>query len=132
MHHNYITSDYLGLEKNIPGARFPDYKNFAELIDLVFENKISSRAAKDILAMIVINDESPLKIAQEKNLLQSNDADVLKEIAQKIIDANPKVVADYKGGKEQALMSLVGQIMKETKGSANPSVAKKILIDLLK
>jgi aspartyl-tRNA(Asn)/glutamyl-tRNA(Gln) amidotransferase subunit B len=45
---------------------------------------------------------------------------------------NAKVVTDYKGGKEQALMSLVGQIMKETKGSANPAVAKEVLIDLLK
>ena len=50
----------------------------------------------------------------------------------KIIDANEKVVADYKGGKENALMSLVGQIMKETKGSANPAVAKQVLLDLLK
>ena len=107
-------------------------ENFAQLIDLVTENKISSRAAKDILALIVVKDESPFKIATEKNLLQKNDAGALKEIAQKIIDANPKVVADYKGGKEQALMSLVGQIMKETKGSVNPSITKQILIDLLK
>ena len=109
----------------------PSAKNFAELISLVADNKISSRAAKDILAMIVTEDESPLKIATDRDLLQKNDEGVLKEIAQKIIDANPKVVADYKGGKENALMSLVGQIMKETKGSANPQVAKQILIDLL-
>ena len=74
----------------------------------------------------------PLKIATEKNLLQSSDTGALKEIAQKIIDSNPKVVADYKGGKEQAIMSLVGQIMKETKGSANPAVSKQLLIDMLK
>ncbi len=85
-----------------------------------------------ILALIVIKDESPLQIATEKNLLQSNDTGALKEIAAKIVAANPKVVADYKGGKEQALMSLVGQIMKETKGSANPAVTKQILIDILK
>ena len=92
--------------------------------------------AKDILAMIAkktnSKDESPMKIATEKNLLQSSDTGALKEIAKKIIDASPKVVADYKGGKEQALMSLVGQIMKETKGSANPAVTKQVLIDLLK
>ncbi len=82
--------------------------------------------------MIVLEDASPLKIATEKNLLQSSDTSALKEITQKIIDGNAKVVADYKGGKEQALMSLVGQIMKETKGSANPAVAKQVLIDLLK
>ena len=48
------------------------------------------------------------------------------------MNANPKAVADYKGGKENALMSLVGQIMKETKGSANPEVVKKLLEKLLK
>jgi aspartyl-tRNA(Asn)/glutamyl-tRNA(Gln) amidotransferase subunit B len=129
---NYITSDFLGLKKNNPGTKLPGPKNFTELINLVSENKISSRVAKDILAKIVLNDESPLKIATENNLLQSSDTSALKQIAQKIINANPKVVADYKGGKEQALMSLVGQIMKETKGSANPVVVKKVLIDLLK
>ncbi|KKQ04238.1 MAG: Aspartyl/glutamyl-tRNA(Asn/Gln) amidotransferase subunit B [Parcubacteria group bacterium GW2011_GWB1_36_5] len=129
---NFITSDYLGLKKIKTEIKFPSAENFAELVDMFVENKISSRVAKDILAMIMINDESPMKIATEKKLLQKNDAGALKEIAQKIIDANPKVVADYRGGKEQALMSLVGQIMKETKGSANPMIAKKILIDLLK
>ena len=128
---NYITSDLIGLRKLRNEMRLPSVKNFAELINLVIENKISSRAAKNILAMIVKNDESPIKIATEKNLLQSSDEGALKKIAQKIIDANPKVAADYKGGKEQALMSLVGQIMKETKGSANPEVAKKVFISLL-
>ncbi len=139
---NYITTDYLGLRKNSPlpnpllskgrekgGVVSPE--NFAELIYLVSEDKISSRAAKDILAMIVVKDESPLKIATEENLLQKNDEGALKEIAQKIINNNSKVVADYKSGKENALMSLVGQIMKETKGSANPQMAKQILIELL-
>jgi len=128
---NYITTDFIGLRAKSE-AKLPSVNNFTELINLISENKISSRVAKDVLAMIVVKDESPLKIATEKNLLQKSDAGVLKEIAKKIIEANPKVVADYKGGKEQALMSLVGQIMKETKGSANPAVTKQILIDLLK
>ena len=128
---NYITSDVLGLKKNNPEIQMPKAENFAELIALVADGKISSRAAKDILAMIVIEDASPQKIAEEKDLLQKNDEGALKEIAQKIIDANPSVVATYKGGKENALMSLVGQIMKETKGSANPAVATKILKELL-
>jgi aspartyl-tRNA(Asn)/glutamyl-tRNA(Gln) amidotransferase subunit B len=129
---NYITTDYIGIKKSKMEARLPSAQNFAELINLVTENKISSRVAKDILAMIVLNDESPIKIATEKKLLQSNDTGTLKAIAEEIIEANPKVVADYKGGKEVALMSLVGQIMKETKGAANPHVAKQILIEMLK
>ena len=99
--------------------------------NVVAENKISSRAAKDILGMIVVADESPLKIADEKDLLQKNDEGDLKEIAQKVIDANAKVVENYKSGKENAIMSLVGAIMKETKGSANPAIALKILKELL-
>src|SRR3989338_5422093 len=128
---NYTTTDFLGLKKNNPETKMPSAKNMAELSSMIMEGMISSRAAKDILAGIVKNDESPMRIAIEKDLLQKNDEGALKEIAQKIIDANPKVVADYKGGKENALMSLVGQMMKETKGSANPAVAKKLLLELL-
>ncbi len=128
---NYITSDYLGLKKGNSEVRLPTAEHFAELINMVSDGVLSSRGAKDILAMIVITDESPMKIATEKDLIQKNDEGALKEIAQKIIDANPTVVATYKGGKENALMSLVGQIMKETKGSANPALVQKILKELL-
>lgn len=128
---NYITSDYLGLKKNNSDIKLPSANNFKELIEMVSEGKISSRGAKDILAMIVLKDESPMKIAEEKGLIQNHDEESLKEIVQKVIDANPLVVTTYKGGKENALMSLVGQIMKETKGSANPSLVQKILKELL-
>lgn len=128
---NYITSDYLGLKKNNESITLPAPEHFAELITMASDGVISSRAAKDILAMIVVADASPMQIATEKELIQKNDEGALKEIAQKIIDANPTVVATYKGGKENALMSLVGQIMKETKGSANPALVQKILKELL-
>ncbi len=128
---NYITSDYIGIKKSNPTAKLPSPQNFAELISMVIEGKISSRAAKDILATIVMEDASPMNIATERDLLQKNDEGALKEIAQKAIDANPEAVLSYKAGKENAIMSLVGAIMKETKGSANPGLAKKILIDLL-
>jgi aspartyl-tRNA(Asn)/glutamyl-tRNA(Gln) amidotransferase subunit B len=128
---NYITSDYLGLKKSNPEIKLPKVENFAELITMFTDGVISSRAAKDILAMIVVEDGSPMKIATEKDLIQKNDEGALKEIAQKIIDANPTVVATYKSGKENALMALVGQIMKETKGSANPALVQKVLKELL-
>ncbi len=128
---NYITSDYIGLKKTQTEARLPSSVNFAELIGMVFENKISSRVAKDILAMIVLSDESPIKIATEKNLLQQNDEGALKGIVQKIIDENSDVVATYKGGKENAIMSLVGKIIKETNGSANPQLVIKLLKEMI-
>ncbi|MCX6754818.1 MAG: Asp-tRNA(Asn)/Glu-tRNA(Gln) amidotransferase subunit GatB [Candidatus Nomurabacteria bacterium] len=128
---NYITSDYLGMKKINQDVTLPNSKNFAELIVMVSDSEISSRGAKDILAMIVLKDESPRKIAEDKGLIQNHDEGALKEIVQKIINANPEVVATYKGGKENAIMSLVGQVMKESKGSANPGLVQKILKELL-
>ncbi|MFA4975121.1 MAG: Asp-tRNA(Asn)/Glu-tRNA(Gln) amidotransferase subunit GatB [Candidatus Paceibacterota bacterium] len=129
---NYITSDYLGLKKANLEARPPSAANFAELINLVTESKISSRSAKDILAMIVLKDESSLKIATEKGLLQKNDEGEIRNLVQKIISENPEVVAIYKGGKENAIMSLVGKIIKESNGSANPQIVIKMLKEMLK
>ncbi len=129
---NYVTSDYLGLKKNNPEVKLPSSKNFIELINLVAENKISSRATKDILAMIVLKDESPNKIAEEKNMLQTSDEGTIRTIVEKIISENPEVVAIYKGGKENVIMSLVGKVIKESKGSANPQIVIKLLKDLLK
>lgn len=129
---NYVTTDFIGLKKTNLDIRCPSVKNFSELINLVSENKISSRAAKDILAIIVIKDDSPLKIATEKNLLQSSDEDELKKIVEKIINENSEVVASYKGGKENAIMSLVGKAIKESNGSANPQIVIKLLKEMLK
>ncbi len=129
---NYIVSDYLGLKKKDPeNTKLPSPENFSELIVLFSDGKVSSRAAKDILAMIVKEDASPNALAEQHGLMQKSDEGALKEIAAKIIADNPKVVESYKGGKENALMSLVGQMMKETKGSANPAVATKLLKELL-
>lgn len=128
---NYIVSDFLGLQKASPDVRLPKAENFAELITMATAGEINSRTAKDILAMIVIADESPMKIAKEKDLLQKNDEGAIKVMVQKIIDANPEVIATYKSGKENALMSLVGQVMKESKGSANPALVQKLLKEMI-
>ncbi len=122
---NYITSV-------LAGSTLPNVENFNQVIDLVAQNQLSATAAKSLLSQLPDKKVSVLAVAKEYNFLQKNDPSELRGIAQKIIDANPKVVADYKGGKENALMSLVGQMMKETKGSANPQVAKKLLEELIK
>lgn len=129
---NYITSDYLGLKKNNIEVKIPKVSNFVELINMIYENKVSSRAAKDILAIIVIEDNSPIKIAEAKDLLQKNDEGELKDIVQNIINQNPTVIETYKSGKENAIMSLVGQVMKSTNGSANPQLVQKLLKELIK
>ena len=128
---NYICSDLVGLAKN-SSFKFPDVKSFAKIIEMVSENKISSRGAKDILAKIVSEGGEPEEIAKNEGFLQENNEEELKKIVEKIISENPKVVADYKAGKENAVMSLVGQTMKATKGSANPQIIKNLLLLLLK
>jgi aspartyl-tRNA(Asn)/glutamyl-tRNA(Gln) amidotransferase subunit B len=129
---NYITSDFLGLRKSNTATKLPTSGNFAELIMLVSEGKISSRAAKDILVILTKEEKSPLQIATEKNMLQSNDEESLKGLVLKTISENPEVVASYKAGKENAIMSLVGKIIKESGGSANPQLVIKLLKEMLK
>ena len=131
---NYVISDLLSLMRANMTEKFGQLsdKNFARMIKMVAESKISSRGAKDILKIMFEAGGSPAEIAEKEGLLQKSDAGELKKIAEKIINDNPKVVADYQAGKEAALMSLVGQGMKATKGSANPQIIKKIFEDIIK
>ncbi len=129
---NYITTDYIGLKKSSAKVGLPQSSNFAELINMLTEGKISSRVAKDILGEIVLNDGSPLEIITTKGLLQENDEEATKVVIEKIILENPEIVAIYKSGKESAIMSLVGKVIKESKGKANPKIVVKILREELK
>jgi aspartyl-tRNA(Asn)/glutamyl-tRNA(Gln) amidotransferase subunit B len=128
---NYLTSDLLGLLAKNPELNYPSAENFAKLIQMNVDEKLNSRGVKDILAIITATDTDPETVANEKGLIQQNDEGALRASAQKAVDANPNVVAEYKAGKEQLLMFFVGQIMKETKGSANPAIVQKILKDIL-
>jgi aspartyl-tRNA(Asn)/glutamyl-tRNA(Gln) amidotransferase subunit B len=134
---NYITSDIAGLIKQSDDASDKLHKNisaenFAQLMSMIHKNEISSRGAKDILAQMYEEGGVPSEIAQEKNLFQKSDEGELKEIIEKIISENEKVAEDFKNGKEAGLQFLIGQGMKETKGSANPEVLKKLFIESLK
>ena len=131
---NYLLSDLSSLvkEKLIPwNELLLTPENFAELIKMIAKNEISSRAAKDILRAMVESGGDPSEIARERNLLQTSDKPALEAIARKVIDANPKPAADYKEGKQEALQFLVGEAMRETKGSANPQVIREVLTNLL-
>lgn len=129
---NYIISDLLGLQKKDLSFIFPKEAQFAELIELISKGDISSRAAKDLLPEMNTFTKSVREVAEEKGLIQKNDPEALKAMAQKVLDANEKVVAEYKAGKESVIMFLVGQFMKESKGSANPQMAKEELEKILK
>jgi aspartyl-tRNA(Asn)/glutamyl-tRNA(Gln) amidotransferase subunit B len=128
---NYISSDLVGILSKDSKLSFPDDKSFAKIIKMVSDGKISSRTAKDLLFRIISENIDPEEAAQKEGLLQQNDEETLKVLAEKLIAENPKVIADYKAGKESALQFFVGQMIKATKGSANPQVAKKVLLSML-
>jgi aspartyl-tRNA(Asn)/glutamyl-tRNA(Gln) amidotransferase subunit B len=132
---NYITSDLVGLSRGI-GMEFTFGKvtpeNFAKLFVLVGNGELSSRGAKDTLKIMFENGGDPEVISKEKGLIQKNDTEELKKIISEIIDSNPKTVAEFKSGKESVLQFFVGQGMKATKGSANPEILKRIILELLK
>jgi aspartyl-tRNA(Asn)/glutamyl-tRNA(Gln) amidotransferase subunit B len=128
---NYLITDLLGLTTEMEGFGKVTAETFAKLIKLTSEGKLNSRGTKDILALLVTDGGDPEVIATEKGLFQQNDEGALQKMAQEVIDANPTVVAEFKGGKESSLMFLVGQIMKASKGSANPQKIQEILRKLL-
>lgn len=128
---NYTVSDLVGfLASDL--KKLPPVEYFTELINLLSINKISSRGAKDILSTMMETNESPTKIAEENNLWQKSDEGELIAIIEKVIDANPDIVTEFKSGKEKALQFLIGQGMKESKGSANPNLLAKLFISKLK
>jgi aspartyl-tRNA(Asn)/glutamyl-tRNA(Gln) amidotransferase subunit B len=101
--------------------------NLGKLISLINKNTISGKIAKDIFPEMLKTNKDPNEIVKEKNLVQISDSSELESIITKILDANPKDVQDYLGGKEKAIGFFVGQIMKESKGKANPQVVNGLL-----
>jgi aspartyl-tRNA(Asn)/glutamyl-tRNA(Gln) amidotransferase subunit B len=102
-------------------------ENFAELIKMTYLRQINSSATQIILKEMFVNGGDPSNIVDQKKLKQVSDVSFIDEVIEKILTQNPKVVADYKNGQENALQFFVGQIMRETKGQVNPQVAQEML-----
>jgi len=98
-----------------------------ELVNLVESKTISSAAAQQVFAEMFETGKSPAAIVQEKGLAQVSDTGTLEKFCDEAIAANPDPVADYKAGKIAALNSLKGQVMKLSKGNANPALVGEIL-----
>ena len=132
---NYIVSDLMGMIKNEKEGRLllkkMNAETFAELMTMTDAGEINSRAAKDILAILAKEGGDPRTIADEKDLMQQNDSEALKGVAQSILDENPQAVEDYKAGKETSIKFLVGQAMKATKGAANPQMMEELFKELI-
>lgn len=101
--------------------------NLAALLDLIRKGTISGKIAKQVFSEMWTTGKAPSVIVEEQGLVQISDTGALEELAARIIAANPQSVADFKAGKKKAVGFLMGQIMKETKGKANPQAVNAIL-----
>ena len=132
---NWIQSELLGRlnEKGLVIGESPvPAKALAELIRLIQSGTISGKIAKDVLPAMLETGKSAEAIVKEKGLVQVSDTKLIEEAAEHAIRANPKSVEDFRAGKKQALGFLVGQVMKETQGRANPKIVNEILERKLK
>jgi aspartyl-tRNA(Asn)/glutamyl-tRNA(Gln) amidotransferase subunit B len=103
----------------------------AELLKLVDGGSISGKMAKEIFEEMFLSGEPPQSIVERKGLAQISDAGELAAVIEAAIAANPKSVEDYRGGKSKALGALVGFVMKETRGQANPALLNELLLKRL-
>ncbi|MGV3597510.1 MAG: Asp-tRNA(Asn)/Glu-tRNA(Gln) amidotransferase subunit GatB [Bacteroidota bacterium] len=105
----------------------------AALIQLIDEGKISHSAASQKVFPVLVNnpDKSPLQIAEELNILQESDSDFLQEVIKTAVSKFPDKVAEYKAGKESLLGLFMGEVMKQSKGKADPKMASQLLKEYL-
>ena len=132
---NYIANDLVKIIRDIEG-RDSEYqseipisaRNFREIIDMLAEDAISSRAAKDILIACVKGGiEEPRRYAEREGLLKAS-APALENVVNEVIANNPKVADDFRAGKGAALEFLIGQCMKTLRGAGDPAVLRELLI----
>jgi len=102
-------------------------ENYAEFIGFIASGKINSSAAQMVLQEMYRSGSDPSQIISEKNLMQMENNGELEKIVENVLKTNKKSVEDYKSGKQNAFQFLIGQIMKETKGKANPKSTADIL-----
>ncbi|MFB3164215.1 Asp-tRNA(Asn)/Glu-tRNA(Gln) amidotransferase subunit GatB [Neobacillus sp. 179-J 1A1 HS] len=102
-------------------------EGLASMIKLIENGTISSKIAKTVFKELIENGGDAEKIVKEKGLVQISDEGTLLKIISEVLDANPQSVEDFKNGKNKAVGFLVGQLMKATKGQANPQVVNQLL-----
>lgn len=106
-------------------------ENLAELISLIEKKTISNNIGKQIIIDMMKDGTKASEIVEKRGLSQISDEGAIKEICQKVVDSNPDNVEKYKSGKTQLLGFFVGQVMKETKGRANPKVVNDLMKEIL-
>ncbi|MCP1312603.1 Asp-tRNA(Asn)/Glu-tRNA(Gln) amidotransferase subunit GatB [Paenibacillus tyrfis] len=131
---NWIMGDLLGY-LNANNLELQDVKvtgkGLGEMIGLMEKGTISSKIAKTVFKTMLETGKAPQTIVEEQGLVQISDEGAILAVVEQIVAGNPQSVADFKAGKEKAVGFLVGQVMKETKGKANPGLVNKLIIEVL-
>ncbi len=131
---NWIMGDILRIinERSLTPAQCPITPvMLGELVSLIENKTISGKIAKTVMEEMEKSGKNPKAIVEEKGLVQITDSSAIETEVDKIIDCNPGQVAAYKGGKEQLIGWFVGQVMKATRGKANPGVVNELLKEKL-
>lgn len=102
-------------------------ENLIKLSQMVADNKLSSTAAKEVLAELLRTNEDPEKIAETKNLIQVSDEGAIADIVSQVLAENPKATEDVRNGEMKAIGFLTGQVMKLSQGKANPALAQQLI-----
>ncbi len=108
-----------------------DGPQLAELVEIVDEGHVSSSAAKEVLEGVLGGEGQPLEVAKARDLIQISDASALDEIVAGVLADNPEAVDSYAAGEQKVIGFLVGQVMKESQGKADPKLVNQLLRDRL-
>ena len=131
---NWVTSDIVGYLK-ANKLSFSDLKlspeNLSEMISLISNNTISGKIAKEILPELIQKNISPKKLVKEKGLAMISDSSSILPIIDELIAEYTDEVQAFRNGKTKLLGFFVGQLMKKTKGKADPKLANKLLVEKL-
>jgi aspartyl-tRNA(Asn)/glutamyl-tRNA(Gln) amidotransferase subunit B len=107
-------------------------QHLSEMLSMIKQGTISGKIAKDVFEEMYRTGERPVKIVKEKGWVQILDEGEIKRVIERVMQANPKQVEDYKKGKERLFGFFVGEVMKETQGKANPKLVNELLKEKLK
>jgi aspartyl-tRNA(Asn)/glutamyl-tRNA(Gln) amidotransferase subunit B len=131
---NWLLNDFLGQlrDRGLSLEDSPvDPEKFSKLIKLIKEGVLSSKLAKEVLSQMFETGEDPDTIVEKKGLKQITDEGSLRAIVQEVLNAHPKEYERLKAGETKLIGFFVGQVMKATKGKANPQLVNKILNEVV-
>jgi len=131
---NWVITNLFGAlnRKNLAVHESPvTSENLGKLIDLILDNTISGRIAKDVFEFMVETGADPETIVEEKGLKQISDMSSIENAIKQVMENNPDKVNEYQGGREKLIGWFVGQVMKATQGKANPGMVNKLLLKKL-